>query len=85
MNTAVPSRNPISLPVPEFGRSADGMLVARVGDAANAMIPTADERHYLGSGWRVCQSACNTDPLSASNFDPIVSLGFGSGPTELVM
>ena len=53
MNTAVSSRNPTSFPVPEFGRSADGMLVARIGDAAYAMIPTADGRHCLGSGWRL--------------------------------
>ena len=51
MNTAVPSRNSTSFPVPEFGRSADGLIVARIGDAAYAMIPTADGRHYLGSGW----------------------------------
>ena len=58
MNTAVPSRSPATFPVPEFGRSADGLTVARIGDAAYAMIPTADGRHYLGSGWRL------TKPLS---------------------
>jgi hypothetical protein len=53
MNTTVPSRNPTSFPIPEFGRSADGLTVARIGDAAYAMIPTADGRHYLGSSWRL--------------------------------
>ena len=53
MKTAVPSRKPTLFPVPEFGRSADGLTVARIGDAAYAMIPTADGRHFLGSGWRL--------------------------------
>ena len=26
MNTAVPSRNPASLPIPEFGSSSDGLI-----------------------------------------------------------
>ena len=50
MNTVVPSCAPASFPIPEFGRSADGLTVARIGDAAYAMIPTADGRHFLGSG-----------------------------------
>lgn len=53
MKTVVPSRNPGSFPIPEFGRCADGLTVARIGDAAYAMIPTNDGRHYLGSGWRL--------------------------------
>lgn len=53
MNTTVPARNPVSFPIPEFGRSADGLTVARIGDAAYAMIPTADGRYCLGSGWRL--------------------------------
>ena len=44
MNTAVPSRNPASFPVSEFGRTADGLIVARIGDAAYAMISTAESR-----------------------------------------
>lgn len=36
-----------------FGRSADGMLVALVGDHAFAMAPARDGRHYLVTGWRV--------------------------------
>ncbi|WP_292576551.1 hypothetical protein [Mesorhizobium sp.] len=36
-----------------FGRSADGMLVALVGEHAFAMVPARDGRHYLASGWRI--------------------------------
>ncbi|CAN7702391.1 hypothetical protein N7E70_030745 (plasmid) [Aminobacter sp. NyZ550] len=36
-----------------FGRSADGMLVALVGDHGFAMAPARDGRHYLASGWRI--------------------------------
>lgn len=36
-----------------FGRSADDMLVARVGDQAFAMAPARDGRHYLASGRRI--------------------------------
>jgi hypothetical protein len=53
MNTAVPSRKPASFSIPEFGRSADGLFVARIDYAVYAMIPTSDGRHYLGSGWRL--------------------------------
>ena len=58
MNTTVPFRTTASFPIPEFGRSAGGLTVARIGDAAYAMIPTADGRHYLGSSWRL------SNPLS---------------------
>ncbi|MGQ0566184.1 MAG: DUF7007 domain-containing protein [Gemmobacter sp.] len=58
MNTAVPPRAPAAVPVPEYGRSADGLAVARIGDAAFALIPMADGRHFLGSRWRL------TKPLS---------------------
>lgn len=51
MNTVVPSCAPASFPIPEFGRSADGLTVARIGDAAYAMIPIAGGRYFLGSGW----------------------------------
>lgn len=37
----------------EYGRSADGMLVARVGETAFAMMPGRDGRHYLATGWRI--------------------------------
>jgi hypothetical protein len=36
-----------------FGRSADGLLVALVGDTAFAMAPARDGRHYLVTAWRV--------------------------------
>lgn len=36
-----------------FGRGADGLLVALVGDTAFAMAPARDGRHYLVSGWRI--------------------------------
>lgn len=53
MNTAASPRAPAAVSIPEFGRSADGLAVARIGDAAFALIPTADDRHFLGSGWRL--------------------------------
>lgn len=58
MNAAVPTSTHASFPVPEFGRGVDGMVVARIGDAAYAMIPKAKGGHFLGSGWRL------TRPLS---------------------
>ncbi|MFU0505240.1 DUF7007 domain-containing protein [Pseudaminobacter sp. NGMCC 1.201702] len=36
-----------------FGRSADGLLVALVGEHAFAMAPARDGRHYLVTGWRI--------------------------------
>ncbi|RWF17757.1 MAG: hypothetical protein EOS64_22500, partial [Mesorhizobium sp.] len=38
-----------------FGRSADGMPVALVGEHAYAMAPARDGRHYLVSGWRIAR------------------------------
>lgn len=40
-------------PMVEFGRSADDLPVARVGDTAFAMLPTGDGRHFLATGWRL--------------------------------
>lgn len=37
----------------EFGRSADNMRVALVGDHAFAMAPGRDGKHFLASGWRI--------------------------------
>lgn len=37
----------------EFGRSADNMQVALVGDRAFAMLPGRDGKHFLASGWRI--------------------------------
>jgi len=59
MNTVVPSCAPASFPIPEFGRSADGLTVARIGDAAYAMIPIAGGRYFLGSGWSL-SNPCRT-------------------------
>ncbi|WP_314962658.1 DUF7007 domain-containing protein [Bradyrhizobium cosmicum] len=36
-----------------FGRSADGLLVALVGDTAFAMAPARDGRHNLVTAWRI--------------------------------
>jgi hypothetical protein len=36
-----------------FGRSADGLLVARVGDTAFAMVPGRTGGHFLATGWRL--------------------------------
>lgn len=43
------------LPAVEFGRSADGIFVARVADTAFAMLPADKGRHYLATGWRICR------------------------------
>ncbi|MEI9425858.1 hypothetical protein O7A70_32725 [Mesorhizobium sp. Cs1299R1N1] len=40
-------------PEVEFGRSADGVFVARTGDTAFAMLPASDGRHYMATGWRI--------------------------------
>lgn len=37
----------------EFGRSADGMPVARIGDLVFSMVPGRDGQSFLASGWRV--------------------------------
>lgn len=50
--TTTPDATPCS-PGVSFGRSADGMLVALVGDNAYAMAPARDGRHILVSGWRI--------------------------------
>ncbi|MBB5553343.1 DUF7007 domain-containing protein [Rhizobium lentis] len=36
----------------EFGRSADDMAVARVGDLVFAMVPAGDGQYLLASAWR---------------------------------
>lgn len=41
------------LPGVSFGRSADGLLVALVGEHAFAMAPARDGRHFLVTGWRI--------------------------------
>lgn len=40
-------------PEVEFGRTADGMLAASIGEHAFAMAPARDGKHYLVTGWRI--------------------------------
>lgn len=42
-------------PIPEFGHSADGRTVARIGDAAYAMILITDRCRAVYSGWRLAK------------------------------
>lgn len=37
----------------EFGKSADGMVVARVGEIVFAMVPARNGQYFLASAWRV--------------------------------
>ena len=53
MNNIAPDCPTASFPVPEFGQSADGLTVARISNAAYAMIPKREGGHFLGSGWRL--------------------------------
>lgn len=57
MNTSVSSTTAAdaasSFPQVSFGRTADGILVARVGDTAFAMLPASGGRHYLAMGWHI--------------------------------
>lgn len=41
------------VPIVFFGRSADGLTVALVGDTAFAMVPARDGKHFLATGWRI--------------------------------
>lgn len=41
------------LPAVSFGRSADRLPVALVGDTAFAMVPGREGRHFLTTGWRI--------------------------------
>ncbi|KQV41283.1 hypothetical protein [Rhizobium sp. Root1204] len=51
----------------EFGRSADDLPVARIGDLVFAMVPARNGRHFLASAWRVSR------PLSELNRDDFYS------------
>lgn len=42
-------------PEVEFGLSAEGFPVARVGESALAILPAQDGRHYLATGWRLAR------------------------------
>jgi hypothetical protein len=48
MNAPSPAPDEVS-----FGRSADGLLVALVGETAFAMAPARDGRHFLVTAWRI--------------------------------
>lgn len=52
-----------------FGRSADGMLVALVGENAYAMAPARNGGHFLASGWRIAR------PMSEWTRDDFYSHG----------
>ena len=52
-STTMIAESAIAFPQIEFGRAADGILVARVADTAFAMLPARDGRHYLATGWRI--------------------------------
>jgi len=52
-STTMIAESAIAFPQIEFGRAADGILVARVADTAFAMLPVRDGRHYLATGWRI--------------------------------
>ncbi|MGN7755554.1 DUF7007 domain-containing protein [Sinorhizobium sp. 22678] len=51
----------------EFGRSADGLSVARIGDLVFAMVPARNGRYFLASAWRM------TRPLSDLKRDDFYS------------
>ena len=51
MNAPFPAPDDVA-----FGRSADGLLVALVGETAFAMVPARDGRHFLVTGWRINRS-----------------------------
>lgn len=55
--TAAPS-TPDSSGV-EFGRSADGLTVARIGDLVFAMVPARNGQFFLASAWRVTRPLAN--------------------------
>ncbi len=62
--------SPLSTPDPsgvEFGRSADGLSVARIGDLVFAMVPARDGQYLLASAWRM------TRPLSDLKRDAFYS------------
>ena len=59
----------------EFGRSADDMPVARVGDLVFAMVPARDGHYFLASAWRM------TRPLSDLKRDDFYS-HYGSVENE---
>lgn len=63
VSTAVPESP--EEPAAEFGTSADGFPVARVGDNAFAMLPGRGGTHFLATGWRI---ACPITAWKRSDF-----------------
>lgn len=55
LSTSPPRPTPVDWSGISFGRSADGMPVALVGENAYAMAPGRTGRHYLVSGWRIAR------------------------------
>ena len=53
LQTSSPSKQAPYASGASFARSADGMLVALVGEHAYAMATGRDGRHFLVSGWRI--------------------------------
>ena len=56
MNPARSLQTEVSIPEDlgvEFGRAADGMAVARIGDLVFAMLPAGRGQYLLASAWRV--------------------------------
>jgi hypothetical protein len=59
MNASPPASDEApGTPGVSFGRSADGLLVALVGETAFAMAPARDGRHYLVTAWRISRPMC---------------------------
>lgn len=70
MNTARTLQIDVSTPEDlgvEFGKSADGMAVARIGDHVFAMVPAGHGQYLLASAWRVSR------PLAALKRDDFYS------------
>jgi hypothetical protein len=51
----MPLPSPAALSAATFASSADGMFVALVGETAYAMVPAAEGKHHLASGWRIAR------------------------------
>lgn len=51
--STTPDRGAMSFPPVEFGRSAEGFPVARVGEVAFAMLPGREGHYFLATGRRI--------------------------------
>lgn len=56
------SRSTVDCLEVSFGHSADGMLIALVGDHAFPMAPARDRGNYLASGWRIRRAMAEWTP-----------------------